>query len=70
MADHRIRLTDRDLALARSATEAMYWALYPGNPILSVQYKHLADRLQHTKAGGMPAATRQARKLAKAEASV
>ena len=70
MADHRIRLTDRDLGLARSAAEALYWALYPGNPSLSAQYRSLADRLQHTKAGGQPKATRQARKRALQEPNV
>jgi hypothetical protein len=70
MADHRIRLTDRELALARAAAEAMYWALYPGNPVLSVQYRSLGDRLAHTRAGGMPAATRAARKRFRAEVPV
>jgi hypothetical protein len=70
MADHRIRLTDRELALSRAAAEAMYWALYPGNPILSAQYRSLGDRLQHTKAGGQPVAVRAARKHFKTEAPI
>jgi hypothetical protein len=70
MPDHRIRLTDRELALARSATQAMIWGLLPAYPELSHQYGLLADRLAHTKAGGYAgAATRAARKRFKLEAS-
>ncbi len=69
MADHRIRLTDRELKLARSAALAMCWAMLPKDQELSREYQQLGDRLAHTKAGGMPAATRKARKHFTAEAS-
>jgi hypothetical protein len=69
MADHRIRLTDRELAMARSAAWAISWALGPFDAEGSQAYKQLAERLEHTKAGGMPAATRRARKHFREEAS-
>lgn len=69
MTDHRIRLTDRELVLARSAAQAMCWAMLPGNIELSQEYRLLYERLQHIKAGGMPLATRKARKHFTAEAS-
>ena len=62
MADHRIRLTDRELELALSAANAMSWALLPSNKYLAADYGRLVSRLAHTKAGGMPIATRDARK--------
>ena len=62
MADHRIRLTDREQKLAWSAANAMCWAMLPRDQALSGEYRQLAERLQHTKAGGMPLATRKARK--------
>lgn len=70
MSDHRIRLTDRDLVLARSAANAMSWAMLPADKGLSIEYGQLGDRLQYTKAGGQPKATRQARKRALQEAPI
>jgi hypothetical protein len=70
MSDHRIRLTDRDLVLARSAALAMGWGMLPANKELSREYQQLGERLQHTKAGGQPKATRQARKRSLQEPSV
>jgi len=64
MADHRIRLTDRDLVLARSAANAMAWAVFPMDPDLSQEYWLLGERLQYFKAGGMPLVARDARKKA------
>lgn len=64
MADHRIRLTDRELVLARAATQAMCWAMLPGYQELSQEYRLLYERLQHIKPGGAPLATRKARKKA------
>lgn len=69
MADHRIRLTDRELTLARSAANAMGWAMLPRDQNLSQEYRLLAERLQYTKCGGMPAVTRAARKHFRTEAS-
>jgi hypothetical protein len=69
MADHRIRLTDRELELARSSAWMASWALMPVNLFQAEQYKQLACRLEHTKAGGMPLATRKARKHFVTEAS-
>jgi hypothetical protein len=69
MADHRIRLTDRELVLAKSSANAMCWAMLPRDQELSREYQRLYDRLNHTKAGGMPAATRRARKHFREEAS-
>jgi hypothetical protein len=69
MADHRIRLTDQEVELARSAAWSASWALLPIDLVKSEQYKLLAHRLAHTKAGGMPADTRKARKHFTAEAS-
>jgi hypothetical protein len=62
MADHRIRLTDREVELHSSAAQAMVWALLPRYPELAHEYGLLTSRLAHIKAGGMPAATRKARK--------
>lgn len=62
MSDHRIRLTDRELVLARSAAQGMCWATLPAYQELSQEYRLLYERLQHVKAGGMPLATRDARK--------
>jgi len=70
MADHRIRLTDRDLVLARSAANALSWALLPTDAEKSEQYKDLAQRLWYTKPGGQPKAVRQARKRALQEAPI
>lgn len=69
MADHRIRLTDRELELARSAAWSASWATLLIEPTRGAEYRQLAERLEHTKAGAMPAATRSARKHFKAEAS-
>ena len=69
MADHRIRLTDRELELARCAAWAASWSLFPVDTFKAEQYKQLACRLEHTKAGGMPKVTRAARKHFKTEAS-
>jgi hypothetical protein len=70
MADHRIRLTDRELALARAAAEAMYMALWPTYKEAAEEYNLLWERLIYTKAGGMPAGTRAARKHFKTEAPI
>jgi len=70
MSDHRIRLTDRDLVLARSAAIAMCWAMLPKDQELSGEYQQLGDRLAHTKAGGQTKAVRQARKRALQEAPI
>ena len=67
MNDHRIRLTDRELVLARSAAMVASWAMLPKDPELSKEYTRLHQRLEHTKPGGMPAATRSARRLARGE---
>ena len=69
MADHRIRLTDRELTLARSAAWMASWALFPRDMFQAQEYQLLAQHLEHTKAGGMPKVTRAARKHFKAEAS-
>ena len=68
MADHRIRLTDRELALAKSATNAMCVAMMVSYPDLAHEYAQVANRLEHTKPGGMPGATRAARKHFRMEA--
>ena len=70
MSDHRIRLTDREVELARCAAWATSWALLPTDFKKSEQYKYLALRLWSTKAGGQPKATRQARKRALQEAPI
>jgi hypothetical protein len=70
MSDHRIRLTDREVELARCAAWSMSWALMPTDFEKSEQYKDLAQRLAYTKAGGQPKATRQARKRSLQEPSV
>ena len=64
MADHRIRLTDRELELARSAAWSASWAMLPIEPVRGAEYRQLAERLEFTKAGGMPLAARDARKKA------
>jgi hypothetical protein len=70
MADHRIRLTDREQMLAKCASRALTWALLPIDPNASEEYRRLGDRLEHTKAGGMPAGTRAARKHFRTEAPI
>ena len=70
MADHRIRLTDREVELARCAAWSMSWALLPTDFEKSEQYKDLAQRLWYTKPGGQPKAVRQARKRALQEAPI
>jgi hypothetical protein len=70
MADHRIRLTDRELELASTAAQSMVWALLPRYPDLAHDYGDLVSRLAHTKAGGQPAAVRAARKHFKTEAPI
>ena len=67
MADHRIRLTDRELTLARSAAMVASRAMLPKDQELSKEYTRLHQRLEHTKPGGMPTGTRNARRLAKGE---
>jgi hypothetical protein len=70
MADHRIRLTDREVELHSSAAQSMVWALLPRYPDLAHEYGLLVSRLAHIKAGGMPAASRAARKHFKQEVPV
>ena len=62
MADHRIRLTDRELELARSAAWMASWALMPVDLFKAEQYKQLACHLDYVKPGGAPLVTRKARK--------
>lgn len=69
MGDHRIHLTDREIELARAAAWMASWALFPVDMFKAEQYKQLACRLEHTKGGGMPLATRKARKHFTTEAS-
>ena len=70
MSDHRIRLTDRDLVLARSAANALSWALLPMDKALSMEYGQLGVRLTDITAGGQTKAVRQARKRALQEAPI
>lgn len=70
MSDHRIRLTDRDIELARNAAAAMCQALAGRHSEVAFEYQQLADRLAYTEAGGQPKATRQARKRALQEPNV
>jgi hypothetical protein len=70
MADHRIRLTDQEVELARCAAWSASWALLPTDQVRSDQYKRLACRLAYTQAGGQPKAVRQARKRALQEPNV
>ena len=62
MADHRIRLTDRELELAKASAWMASWALMPVDQFKAEQYKQLACRLGSCKPGGMPLVTRKARK--------
>lgn len=70
MADHRIRLTDQDLKLARAAVTAMSWAMLPMDKDLSREYGLLGIRLTDITAGGQTKAVRQARKHALSEAPI
>jgi len=70
MSDHRIRLTDREIKLARCAAIALCWAMLPKDEELSGEYRQLGDRLSCTKAGGQTKAVRQARKRSLQEPSV
>jgi hypothetical protein len=70
MPDHRIRLTDRDLVLARSAVKALCWAMLPMDKELSREYGQLGVRLTDITAGGQTKAVRQARKRALQEPNV
>lgn len=70
MSDHRIRLTDRDLVLARSAANALRWAMLPMDKSLSMEYGQLGVRLTDIKAGGQTKAVRKARKRVLQEPNV
>jgi hypothetical protein len=67
MSDHRIRLTDRDIELARNAAAAMCQALAGRHSEVAFEYQQLADRLAYTEAGGQPIAVRKARRHFMAE---
>jgi len=69
MADHRIRLTDREIELANAAAGAMMVALMPLSVEMAREYGSLTTRLTHVKPGGMPLSVRRARKHFRGEAS-